>query len=96
MRGWRFGALQIGMRVATLLPLLSLVSVIPLGLLGRPVHPVGGDSSGALGLQWFVDRSPSDVPQLAAWSLPLWLDQLAMLAWALCLANALIGWLRWG
>jgi hypothetical protein len=26
----------------------------------------------------------------------LWVYKIAMLAWALWLANALIGWLRWG
>jgi hypothetical protein len=29
-------------------------------------------------------------------SVSLWVYKIAMLAWALWLANALIGWLRWG
>ncbi|HXD83428.1 MAG TPA: hypothetical protein VN599_03245, partial [Rudaea sp.] len=33
-------------------------------------------------------------PQATAITLPLWVYKLLMLAWALWLANALIGWLR--
>jgi hypothetical protein len=36
------------------------------------------------------------LPQASAISLPLWVYKVLMLAWALWLANALIGWLRDG
>ncbi|MEO6927180.1 MAG: hypothetical protein ABI129_11010, partial [Rhodanobacter sp.] len=47
------------------------------------------------GLHWFDDRSNGALPSAGVLSLPLWVYKVAMLAWALWLANALIGWLRW-
>jgi hypothetical protein len=47
-------------------------------------------------LRWFADRSADALPQASAISVPLWVYKLAMLAWALWLANAVIGWLRYG
>ncbi|MFI4970591.1 MAG: hypothetical protein ACHP7D_10330, partial [Lysobacterales bacterium] len=44
----------------------------------------------------FADRSIDALPTAYAISLPLWVYKLAMLAWALWLANALVGWLRAG
>ena len=41
-----------------------------------------------------VPPSPP-LPAATALSLPLWVYQGAILLWALWLANALIGWLRW-
>jgi hypothetical protein len=47
-------------------------------------------------LHWFADQSNGALPRAGALTLPLWAYKAAMLAWALWLANALIGWLRWG
>ena len=55
---------------------------------------VTGNGSTAQALQWFADRSGDVLPQASAISVPLWIYKLLMLAWALWLANALIGWLR--
>ena len=53
-----------------------------------------GNSSYGLQLNWFADRSTETLPQASALSLPLWVYKVLMLAWALWLANAVIGWLR--
>jgi len=89
-----FNLLQIGLAVLTLFALLSLISAIPQGLLGQPDMHVVGNGSGAHALRWFADRSADALPQASAVSVPLWVYKVLMLAWALWLANALIGWLR--
>jgi len=80
----------------TAIALLALASAIPQGLLGSPDMHVTGNGSYAQYLQWFADRSDDALPQATAISLPLWVYKVLMLAWALWLANALIGWLRDG
>jgi hypothetical protein len=89
-----FNLSQIGLAVLTLFALASLISAIPQGLLGSPDMHVVGNGSTAQALQWFADRSTDALPQATAITLPLWVYKLLMLAWALWLANALIGWLR--
>ena len=74
---------------------MALISAIPNGLLGQPDMGVVGNGSDAHRLQWFADQSESALPQASAFSLPLWAYRSAMLIWALWLANALLGWLRW-
>jgi hypothetical protein len=87
-------ALLLALSVAAL---LSLLMAVPAGLLGSPDMGVRGNGSSANMLQWFDDRSASgELPVASAWTLPLWAYKAAVLAWALWLANALLGWLRWG
>jgi hypothetical protein len=93
---WRFNLTQIGLALLTLVALLALASAIPQGLLGSPDMHVTGNGSYAQYLQWFADRSDGTLPRATALSLPLWMYKLLMLAWALWLANAVIGWLRDG
>jgi hypothetical protein len=77
--------------------LIALLVAIPYGLLGRPDMHVAGNGSTATSLQWFADRSQDGaLPVVQAFSVPLWVYKLAILAWSIWLANALIGWLRWG
>ena len=47
-------------------------------------------------LRWFADQSSDALPAAGVLSVPMWLYRAAMLAWALWLANAVLGWLRWG
>jgi hypothetical protein len=93
---WRFNLGQVALLLLTAVALLALASAIPQGLLGQPDMHVTGDGSSAQSLQWFADRSVDALPQASAISLPLWVYKVLMLAWALWLANALIGWLRDG
>ncbi len=95
MQRGSFNLIQIGLAALTLCALLALIAAVPQGLLGQPDMHVAGNGSTAWSLNWFADRASDAVPVGTAFSLPLWTWKLAMLAWALWLANALIGWLRW-
>jgi hypothetical protein len=92
----RFDLMQVALALLTLFALVVLVAAVPGGLLGRPDMHIAGMGSSASQLHWFADRSTDALPAAGVFSLPLWTYKLAMLAWALWLANALIGWLRWG
>lgn len=94
--GYGFALLQIVLAFVTLVALLCLIAAVPAGLLGTPDMQVTGNGSSGGQLNWFLDRSAGAVPQASAWSLPMWAYQIAILLWALWLANALLGWLRWG
>lgn len=95
MTATRFNLLQTGLAVLTLVALAVLISAVPKGLLGLPDMHVAGNDSSAWSLRWFADQSADALPGGGVLSVSLWVYKLAMLAWALWLANALIGWLRW-
>jgi hypothetical protein len=92
----RFNLLQALLAAVTVLALVVLVSAVPKGLLGLPDMHVTGNGSTAWALNWFADQAKDVLPQAGGFSVSLWFYKVAMLAWALWLANALIGWLRWG
>jgi len=91
-----FNLVQIGVAVLTFVALLCLFDSIRHGLLGAPDMHVVGNGSGEQHLRWFADRSADALPVAHAISLPLWSYELAMLAWSLWLASALVRWLRDG
>jgi hypothetical protein len=92
-----FDLAQIGLAMLTAAALVCLVAAVPEGLLGTPDMHVAGNGSSATSLRWFVDRNGDDAwPVARAISVPLWVYKAAMLAWAIWLANAVIGWLGWG
>jgi hypothetical protein len=93
---WRFLGLQLLLVAWTAAALAVLFTSIERGLLGQPNMQVAGNGSSAALLRWFVDRSGARPPCVWVLSVPLAFYRLAMLAWALWLALALIGWLRWG
>ncbi|HEY6940264.1 MAG TPA: hypothetical protein VI238_02235, partial [Dokdonella sp.] len=96
-RHWvAFNLAQIGLPLFTLVALLCLLAAVQAGLLGTPDMAVAGNGSDAHALRWFVDRSSDALPVASAISVPLWTHKVAMLAWALWLATALVGWLRRG
>lgn len=84
-----------GLGLLTILALVVLVSVIPAGLLGQPDMQVVGNGSSSTELRWFVDRSAPRLPETSIVSAPLWVYRVAILLWAVWLASALLGWLRW-
>lgn len=90
-----FNLLQIGLAAITLIALGVLISAVPEGLLGLPDMHVAGNNSSASDLSWFADQMTSTLPRGGVFSVSLWAYKIAMLVWALWLANALIGWLRW-
>ena len=91
-----FNALQIALAALTFIALVCVAAAIPQGLLGEPDMHVAGQGSTAHALRWFVDRNADALPRVRAITLPLSAYKLAMLSWAIWLANALVAWLRSG
>lgn len=91
-----FNVIQLVLIALTVLAFGALMFVVQQGLMSAPEMQIFGNGSSNLFLHWYQDRTDSMVPQGWVFSLPLWTYRLAMLAWALWLASALIGWLRWG
>lgn len=92
----RFNALQVGLVVLSLSALGLLFTAIAQGLLGSPDMQVTGNGSYGNQLRWFQDRHEQTLPQAWVLSVSIWFYRLLMLLWAMWLANALLGWLRWG
>ncbi|HVR61253.1 MAG TPA: hypothetical protein VMU50_05105 [Polyangia bacterium] len=94
-RGWLYDLRQLGLVVWTAVALALLFVAVKEGLLSTPDMQVAGNGSDRMVLRWFADRVGAAPP--AAWvlSAPLLIYRLAMLAWALWLAVALIRWSRW-
>ncbi len=91
-----FDLLQVGLAMATAAALIALFLSIQQGLLGQPEMQIAGNGSTAQLLSWYQDHAGSNLPQPWLISVPLLVYRLAMLAWALWLAQALVRWLRWG
>jgi hypothetical protein len=90
-----FNAGQIVIAALTVFALLAIISALPQGLLGTPdMHVTGQNSFGNM-LAWFADRSESFLPRAAAFTLPMWIYKVIILAWALWLSFSLVRWLPW-
>ena len=92
---WQYNATQVLFALFTVVALLSIVGSLPGGLLGTPDMHVTGNGSAGNSLVWFADRSASALPVAAAWSAPIWIYKVLILAWALWLSFALLRWLPW-
>jgi hypothetical protein len=93
---WRFNLTQLALGLLTLVAMPMLFLAVQKGLLGLPEMQVAGNGSTAYDLNWYQDRTPADLPRAWVVSVPLYVYRVAMLAWALWLAFALLRWLRWG
>lgn len=91
-----FQGFQIVLVLLTAMALRLLLGAIQQGLLGLPEMQIAGNHSTAYQLNWYQDRTGSMLPRPWVLSVPLMVYRLAMLAWALWLAFALLVWLRWG
>lgn len=91
-----FNAIQTLLALWTLVALVLLFGAIQQGLLGQPDMQVMGNQSSATVLNWYQDRTDGLYPQAWVLSVPLLVYRIAMLAWALWLAFALLKWLQWG
>ncbi|MGH8594859.1 MAG: hypothetical protein ACREV3_13720 [Gammaproteobacteria bacterium] len=91
-----FNAMQVALSLLTLVALNLLFFAVQQGLLGLPEMQIAGNSSTASQLNWYIDRSDPRLPQAWFVSVPLFGYRVLMLAWALWLAFALLGWLKWG
>jgi hypothetical protein len=104
--GWRrdhvqegklaFNLTQILLALLTLTALVFLFFSIQKGLLGIPEMQIAGNGSHAALLRWFQDRNAEILPRPWVISLPMFAYRIAMLAWALWIAFALLKWLKWG
>jgi hypothetical protein len=92
---WRYNATQVVFALFTVVALLSIIVSLPSGLLGSPDMHVTGNGSNGNSLAWFADRSESILPIAVAWSAPIWIYKVLILAWALWLSFALLRWLPW-
>jgi hypothetical protein len=92
---WQYNAAQVLFALFTVIALLSIIVSLPSGLLGTPDMHVTGNGSTGNSLVWFADRSVSALPFASAWSVPIWIYKLLILAWALWLSFALLRWLPW-
>lgn len=93
---WQFNLLQVGLAVLTLFALSALIGAVAQGLLGLPEMQIAGNGSWAQNLLWYQDRAGHVLEQPSVISVPILYYRLLMLAWALWLAVAVLGWLRWG
>jgi hypothetical protein len=92
---WQYNAAQVLLALFTVVALLSIIGSLPDGLLGTPDMHVTGNGSAGNSLVWFADRSVSALPIAAAWTAPIWIYKVLILAWALWLSFALLRWLPW-
>jgi hypothetical protein len=93
-RVW-FNLRQVGLLVWTIVAVGILFVAVEEGLLSTPDMQVAGNGSSRELLRWFADRTASTPPAPWVVSLPLVVYRVAMLAWALWLALAVIRWSRW-
>ena len=92
---WKFDVLQVIIAGITIVALLAVAVALPQGLLGTPdMHVTGHRSYGSI-LGWFADRSDSVLPVATAFTVPIWIYKVLILAWALWLSFALLRWLPW-
>jgi hypothetical protein len=92
---WRFDLVQVGIAGLTIVSLLSILTVLPHGLLGTPDMHVTGHRSFGTELGWFADSSDSLLPIASAFTVPMWIYKGLILVWALWLSFALVRWLPW-
>jgi hypothetical protein len=95
--GWfAFDAMQAGLVILTLAGLSCLYTAIERGLLGDPLMQVAGNGSTARLLCFTFDRVAGAIPRVMVISAPRAVYRLAMLAWSLWMALALVSWMKWG
>lgn len=92
---WRYNTTQVLFALFTVVALLSIIGSLPGGLLGTPDMHVTGNGSYGNSLAWFGDRSDAALPIATAWTAPIWIYKVLILAWALWLSFALLRWLPW-
>lgn len=96
IRPLAFDFLQILIVAVTAIALGILIHAVGAGLLGSPEMFISGNGSTPSALRWYLDRGPGQLPEPWLISISVWWYRLAMLAWALWLAMALLRWLGRG
>ena len=95
LAGRAFKLVQVGLTALSLLAVVALLGAIHAGLLGYPDLMIEGNGSSSHYLSWFADRLGDAAPHVWVVSVPLWVFRVAMLLWALWLAGAMLGWVKW-
>lgn len=95
-RPWLFNLFQLVLLGLTAIVVGVLLDVLHTGLLGDPEMFISGNGSTRSVLTWFQARTEGELPEPWILSVSIWWYRFLMLAWALWLANALLGWIRWG
>ena len=90
-----FNLRQVVLAVASVGVLLTLLSAIPMALLGNPDMHIVGNGSSMYHLRWFADQSAGALPPITVFSTPLWFYKVLILLWSLWLSFALVRWLPW-
>lgn len=90
-----YNAAQIAFGLLALVAFAAILNSIPYGLLGEPDMSVVGYGADGEALRWFADKTASATPEAVVWSLPKWVYQALILAWAIWLTLALLRWLPW-
>lgn len=86
--------LQVLLILITVAAVGVLLTVVGSRLLGSPEMYITGNGSFQGELLWFAPSSDATIPRPWVVSISVWYYRLLMLAWALWLANALLGWLQ--
>jgi len=93
--GWKFNLMQIILVGITVIAMLTLVSMIPVGLLSSPAMIVKGNGSSSYFYQWYQDRTGTTLPQGTIYSLPFWAYRTVRLLWSVWIAVQIPKWLKW-
>jgi hypothetical protein len=92
----RFNVTQLLLAVFTALAICTLVfSGIRNGLLSAPDMGVSGIGSEYGTFSWFQDQTTGVLAVPSVFSVPMWSYRLLFFMWAVWMAFALVGWLRW-
>ena len=95
-RYWLFNTRQIIVGLWAAAAVISIFIAIKHGLLGSPDMKITGNGSSAYYLKWYQDIAGESLPRSWTFSVPVIYYRILMLAWALWLAFAYTGWLKWG
>lgn len=94
-RAWAYNFTQLTFVLWTAIAAVLVFAAIRAGLLESPDMQVMGNGSDETLLRWYSDQVATTLPRPVIFSVPLFIYRIAMMAWALWLALALLRWSRW-
>ena len=94
-RAWAYNLTQLAFVGWSCVAAVLVFAAIRAGLLGSPDMRVVGNGSSESILHWYSDQAVAALPQPQVISVPIFVYRIAMMAWALWLALALLRWSRW-
>jgi hypothetical protein len=94
-RAWAYNFTQLTLVAWTIVSAVLVFAAVRAGLLESPDMRVMGNGSNENMLRWYSDQVTGTLPQPLVISVPIFVYRIAMMAWALWLALALLRWSRW-